>query len=35
MKTVIKWLAATLIFLAIAAIIGSVEVFLEKQFPNP
>jgi len=35
MKTVIKWLVATLIFVAIVATIGNVEVYLESIFPNP
>lgn len=35
MKTAINWLVATIIFIAIMAIIGNIEVFLEKQFPNP
>ena len=35
METVIKWLAATVIFFAIVAILGNVEVYLESRFPNP
>ena len=35
MKTVMTWLAATLIFIAIMAVIGNIEVFLESLFPNP
>jgi hypothetical protein len=33
--TVIEWLVATIIFLAIVATIGNVEVYLESIFPNP
>jgi len=35
MKTVIKWIAATIIFIAIVVIIGHVDVYLESRFPNP
>jgi len=35
MKTVINWLVATIVFVAIMAVIGNVEVFLESRFPNP
>jgi len=35
METVIKWLVATVIFFAIMAIIGNVDVYLESLFPNP
>ena len=35
MKTVTTWLVATIIFLAIVAIIGNIEVFLDSRFPNP
>ena len=35
METVIKWLVATVIFFAIVAILGNVEVYLESRFPNP
>jgi len=35
MKTLIKWLLATVIFFAIMAIIGNVDVYLESLFPNP
>ena len=35
MKTVIKWLVATIVFIAIVAIIGNLEVYLESRFPNP
>jgi len=35
MKTTIKWFIATIVFIAIVAIIGHVEVYLESLFPNP
>jgi hypothetical protein len=35
MKTVIKWIAATIVFIAIVVIIGNVDVYLESRFPKP
>ena len=35
MKTIIQWAIGLLIFIAIVAIIGNVDVYLESRFPNP
>lgn len=35
MKKKLDWLIGAIIFIAFLAVIGNIEVFLEKQFPNP
>ena len=35
MKTIIQWAIGLLIFIAIVAVIGNVEIYLESRFPNP